>query len=333
MLLSEKKTLLLLIVAGVAFLAFWQILSSNAFRPRAVLPLVHISLAPDKTSLAINETGDVNVVIQPASTGNKISGFDITFQTVGPLSIQSLGNPSVLGTGETSIFALVKKTTTRAFYTINLPDSQLPNGVLLPVRVTGISPGGQATLTADKSLTKITGNIAGGVYGLGEVETTTFSVSASAVTATPGVASPTPTKLTPTKTPTRPPTPTVGQTTPGISPSPTVRVCPTAPACDGEIIVDDLLSVASTCPVYACLTVTPQMTLTSAPSFSPTIPTQCPLKPKGDANCDGKVDLIDFEIWRKEYRGELTSKDADFNSDGKVDLIDFETWRRTYAGV
>jgi photosystem II stability/assembly factor-like uncharacterized protein len=58
----------------------------------------------------------------------------------------------------------------------------------------------------------------------------------------------------------------------------------------------------------------------------------CTLKSQGDANCDGKVDLIDFEQWRREFTGLATTRLGDFNGDSKTDLIDFELWRRTFAG-
>lgn len=50
----------------------------------------------------------------------------------------------------------------------------------------------------------------------------------------------------------------------------------------------------------------------------------------GDANCDNLIDLVDFEIWRKEYTGAITTKTADFDSSGTVTLADFEIWRKGY---
>ena len=67
---------------------------------------------------------------------------------------------------------------------------------------------------------------------------------------------------------------------------------------------------------------------TRPPTPTPTPP--C-MKDKGDADCNGKIDLIDFEIWRKEFTGEVDSKTSDFNSDGKIDLIDFEIWRKSFT--
>lgn len=58
--------------------------------------------------------------------------------------------------------------------------------------------------------------------------------------------------------------------------------------------------------------------------------TSCSLKQKGDADCSGTIDLVDFEIWRKEFTGTLTTKKADYNSNSSIDLADFEIWRRSF---
>lgn len=64
-------------------------------------------------------------------------------------------------------------------------------------------------------------------------------------------------------------------------------------------------------------------------SVNAQLSTNCTTKPDGDANCDAKIDLQDFEYWRREFSGELNSKNADFDTSGQVDLVDFETWRRS----
>lgn len=58
----------------------------------------------------------------------------------------------------------------------------------------------------------------------------------------------------------------------------------------------------------------------------------------GDANGDGKVNLVDFAVWKNEYLNfvqlPLTSFQptwrGDFNQDTKVDLVDFAIWKRAY---
>lgn len=61
--------------------------------------------------------------------------------------------------------------------------------------------------------------------------------------------------------------------------------------------------------------------------------TGCATKATGDANCDSKTDLIDYEIWRQEFTGITSSMQSDFDTSGHVDLIDFELWRLGYTGV
>lgn len=64
--------------------------------------------------------------------------------------------------------------------------------------------------------------------------------------------------------------------------------------------------------------------------------TGCPRKPEGDANCDNKVNLNDFERFREEYikfrRGQLAigAATSDFNTDGTVDIEDFAIFRETF---
>lgn len=68
------------------------------------------------------------------------------------------------------------------------------------------------------------------------------------------------------------------------------------------------------------------------PTVSPTPILLCVKKSLGDANCDGLIDLIDFEIWRREFTGSAITRNADYNADGFVNLIDFEFWRRAFSG-
>lgn len=68
------------------------------------------------------------------------------------------------------------------------------------------------------------------------------------------------------------------------------------------------------------------------PSLVPSqVPTQTPTQVSvlGDANRDGKVDLVDFSIWKSEYLGGMKIK-CDFNKDGSVNLVDFGIWKKEY---
>lgn len=59
-----------------------------------------------------------------------------------------------------------------------------------------------------------------------------------------------------------------------------------------------------------------------------TIGLSCPNKSQGDADCDGIVKFADFNLWRREFYGELSSSHGDFNGDTRVTISDFEIWRR-----
>lgn len=65
---------------------------------------------------------------------------------------------------------------------------------------------------------------------------------------------------------------------------------------------------------------------------NPVSPTPvCSMHNQGDANCDGQINLSDYEIWRREYLGEITMLTADFSKDLQVKLEDFEIWRRAFT--
>lgn len=60
----------------------------------------------------------------------------------------------------------------------------------------------------------------------------------------------------------------------------------------------------------------------------------CSLGPKGDLNCDGHVNLIDFSIMAYWYQRTLTGNGtkADLNHDGKVNLVDFSILASNWTG-
>jgi len=61
-------------------------------------------------------------------------------------------------------------------------------------------------------------------------------------------------------------------------------------------------------------------------------PTQCSLRSQGDANCDNVINDADYVVIKLKIKGGIytsTNHSADFNNDGKVDLVDYEIWRNT----
>jgi hypothetical protein len=66
-------------------------------------------------------------------------------------------------------------------------------------------------------------------------------------------------------------------------------------------------------------------------------------KSKGDANCDGSIDVVDFSLWHKEFfdgdKGTVVKPNywsTDFTGpegkcDGKVDIYDFSLWQKNFS--
>ncbi len=119
----------------------------------------------------------------------------------------------------------------------------------------------------------------------------------------------------------------------GKSPSDTnIAGKPCAPAdINGDGLIDNV--------DYSCLqeqfgkrcttSVTPSASPTQTPV--PTIAaTNTPIPVVGDANGDGLVNILDYNIWRDEFLGILTTKKSDFNHDSIIDLLDFNIWRNAF---
>lgn len=85
----------------------------------------------------------------------------------------------------------------------------------------------------------------------------------------------------------------------------------------------------------------PTPTPTSTPTPMPDVPaslvnlpSSCYTKQFGDADCNGAVNSADFDIWKIN----LTNKNvpivySDFFPDGRISVIDFEIWRRYSNGL
>ena len=58
---------------------------------------------------------------------------------------------------------------------------------------------------------------------------------------------------------------------------------------------------------------------------------ECPTYQKGDFDCNGMIDLIDFDIWAGEFNDSSKNPRSDVNGDGKASLADYEVWRENYS--
>jgi|GEM_PF-3164058 len=74
----------------------------------------------------------------------------------------------------------------------------------------------------------------------------------------------------------------------------------------------------------------------STPSPVNTQTPSCPLKSQGDANCDGKIRAIDFELWRREYHDAGRSRAplrANFSGASSVTLADHDIWKNSFVNI
>ncbi len=101
----------------------------------------------------------------------------------------------------------------------------------------------------------------------------------------------------------------------GLTPTPSLTPLPTGQPTATRV-------PTSTITITQIPSITPSVSVSPSPTIS-----GCD-KTHGDANCDGLYNLVDFEIWRKEFMGILSTKTADFNADGNVTILDFESWRK-----
>ncbi|MCX7996551.1 MAG: hypothetical protein N2691_02195 [Patescibacteria group bacterium] len=128
----------------------------------------------------------------------------------------------------------------------------------------------------------------------------------------------------PSPTPTHTPTPTPTYTpTPTLTPTPAGYCTSNANCTDGNICVNNGCVAPSPIPTNTSVpTATPAPTntpvSTSTPNATPT--PDCGLRPKGDANCDWKLDSEDEAIWRNEFLEISPRERADF--DGEANCKD-----------
>lgn len=152
--------------------------------------------------------------------------------------------------------------------------------------------------------------------------------------------SPTPT-IKPTFTPVNTPTPTKTPTgTPTSTPKITLTpIATTTPTKTPTVIPTKTPTPKVTVTPVATGTPTPSQSTTPTksptPSVSQTPAPTCPRKGDGDADCNGSIDLLDFEKFREEYlahKGDtnVIGSSADFNNDKSIDLLDFELFRQGY---
>ena len=76
------------------------------------------------------------------------------------------------------------------------------------------------------------------------------------------------------------------------------------------------------------ITITPPVTGPGNPPVTPPAGGNCSTKSKGDCTCDGKIDVVDWEVLRSSIRSE--GKACDVNADGTINSVDLSIWKANH---
>ncbi|MEN9328343.1 MAG: hypothetical protein RI947_1151 [Candidatus Parcubacteria bacterium] len=237
---SNSKVPLLLIFALLIGSVLWLYLNRYLTQSRATQPKVNVTMVPETGNFTTGTEHTVVVFIQPADTGLKLSGIDLTLTAQGNAQILDVKTPTSLAGNDQSLFTQVARTiastSARVSYSIIRPESELPTAAKLEVVLKGGSPG-NGTLLVDTTKTKIVGKIAGYIYDLVATVPGTYTYTASELTPTltpvvsvSATSTPTVTPQGPTSTPTNEPS-----STPIVTVNPSITVPPSSTPTPGPV--------------------------------------------------------------------------------------------------
>lgn len=163
---------------------------------------------------------------------------------------------------------------------------------------------------------------------------TLMPTSSPLPTVTPGPsATPFPTEVPPTPDPSISITDTPGDPDPtDILPEPTQEPIPTEQPNPTQIPEPTATTPAIPTPTEKVYIPQTTPSITPPVSAQPTQPQSCKSRAQGDADCNCRVNLIDFEYLRPHFVKNDTPYRAgtDFNTDGKISLLDVAIWTATF---
>lgn len=171
--------------------------SSLSHNPRAAAPAVNVVMLPKTGILVSGEIKQISILLQTGDANNKISGFDVTFNTSGGMQIVDVSTPVNFATNDGSairqLLKQVSGTQARLSYVLLSSNDALPSTIRFTITVSGSGNSNQI-LTINQTLSQIVGSITENTYSMGTVDQAIFNGSAIGATPTPGNGtSPTPT--------------------------------------------------------------------------------------------------------------------------------------------
>jgi len=167
-------------VAVIAILAMVLYVNYNSDRSRAGnTNLVDIVFSPSSSPVGSNTNNKVDVLVK-APSGQKLSGFNLTFVPTGPLQVVDVATVSSYPDGVTNYFRqIIKEQAGGNFhinYVINESDNaKLPNIIKITLLVNGTGTG-NGTLTASKSDAYIVGPTQTILYDVNDVTAGSYQV-------------------------------------------------------------------------------------------------------------------------------------------------------------
>ncbi len=278
-------------------------------RSRASGEAATFTLIPQSDTKAVGDTFGIRLILNGGT--NNITGLDITL-TFNPAIADLTFTPSAIFDQQ-----LINKVISGSFRyaAVNTQRSTITGDAIdvgiisLKAKVAGQTP--LTFLKAQVIAEKVAGALPNGTNLPGS-----YTVTLAPTT-------------TPTPLPTNTPTPTTVPT-PTSLPTPTPTLIPTATPTP----LPSATPIPSTTPTpLPTSTPVPTSTPTQIPTSTPIPPTPTTVKIAGDVNGDGEIDIRDFNDWRSEFLGLLTTKNADLNGDGEIDIVDFNIWRTGFLKI
>jgi hypothetical protein len=360
--LSNTKKLLiglfLVVFLGGLLLLVRQLQERQDPRSRAAGEAVNFTITPSTQNVTLGSNATFDIGLQAQT--NNTTGVDITMN-FDPTKVQTATwQPAAHGFSNTLNNGVVNMTAgTIRFTVVNVDPTQMPSTIQLGRVVLTTKALGTSNLSISKS--QVTAAGIDTALPVNPITPATYTVN-PVPTNTP-LPTATPIPPTPTRTPT--PTPTPVPPTVTLNTNPQVTSIPhngtvglawsstnaTSCTATGDWTGTKTVSGTQTVgPFTGPRTLTFTLTCTGAggsraatTTVQVTAPTPTPIPPTpttaptattaplvGDYNRDGKVDLLDFNLWKDEYLEVVPSRQADGNNDTVIDLVDFAIWRNVY---